>query len=112
MGIPLIDGRMDDVMGQVQVVILPYVYTVALHLVTSKVLSERLKRDGLPSTFDQPKMPAIITTTSIIAGLIVRKFIKVVHDIESFRREDKWNEKIGESLTGKRLFINLNILNL
>lgn len=54
-------------------------------------------------------MPAIITTTSIIAGLMVHEYIKVIHGIERFRREGKWNEKIGEPLAGKRVFINLSI---
>ena len=107
--IPLIDGGMDGAMGHVQVVIPPYSSCLNCSVTDRdmKVLSERLKCDGLPLNIGQPKVPAVITTTSVVAAIMVHEFIKIIHGIEKFRKTGKWDERLGEPLMGKRLFINL-----
>ncbi|MCE4628179.1 MAG: ThiF family adenylyltransferase [Desulfurococcales archaeon] len=107
--IPLIDGGMDGAMGHVQVVIPPYTSCLNCSVTDRdmKVLSERLKCEGMPLTIGQPKTPAVITTTSVIAGIMVHEYIKIIHGLEKFKRTGKWDERLGEPLAGKRLFINL-----
>ena len=107
--IPLIDGGMDGAMGHVQVVIPPYTSCLNCSVTDRdmKVLSERLKCEGIPLTIGQPKTPAVITTTSVIAGIMVHEYIKIIHGLEKFKRTGKWDERLGEPLAGKRIFINL-----
>ncbi len=107
--IPLIDGGMDGAMGHVQVVIPPYSSCLNCSVTDRdmKVLSEKLKCDGLPLTIGQPKTPAVITTTSVVAAIMVHEFIKIIHGLERFKKTGKWDERLGEPLMGKRLFINL-----
>ena len=108
-GKPLIDGGMEAGLGYVQVVVPPYTSCIAcsLHQRDMKILMERLSCVGLPQDMVTPKTPAVITTTSIIAGIMVHEFIKIIHGIDMFRKEGRWNMKIGEPLAGKRLYINL-----
>jgi len=107
--IPLIDGGMDGAMGHIQVVIPPYSSCLNCSVTDRdmKVLSERLKCEGIPLTIGQPKTPAIITTTSVVAAIMVHEFIKIIHGLDKFKKTGRWDERLGEPLMGKRLFINL-----
>lgn len=109
--IPLIDGGMDGPMGHVQVVIPPYTSCLACSysIRDEKALSARLKCDGVPADLATPRTPAIITTTSLIAALMVHEFIKIIHGIDQFRSSGRWNERIGEPIAGKRIYVNLSI---
>lgn len=111
LGIPLIDGGMDGPMGHVQVVVPPYTSCLSCSLTPRdyKALSARLRCDGVPTDLFTPKTPAVISTTAVVAGIMTHEFIKLILGIERFRREGKWNEKIGYPLAGKRVFINLSI---
>lgn len=111
LGIPLIDGGMDGPMGHVQVVIPPYTSCLACSysMKDERAISSRLRCDGVPADLMTPRTPAVITTTSVVAALMVHEFIKVIHGIDEFRRNGKWNERIGTPIAGKRIYINLSI---
>ena len=79
LSIPYIDGAMDSFTGKVQVV-LPST-TPCLECLTnsshSKILSLRFSCTGEDVSFHQPKVPAEITTTSIIGAIMVREAVKI-----------------------------------
>ena len=107
--IPLVDGGMDGAMGHVQTVIPPY--TSCLYCsVTDRdysLLADKLSCEGLPLKIGEPKVPAVITTTALIASIMTHEIIKIIHGIDKYRKTREWDEKLGAPLAGKRLFVNL-----
>jgi molybdopterin/thiamine biosynthesis adenylyltransferase len=83
--IPYIDGATDGFIGKVQVIIPPK--TPCLECTMNKthmsVMEKRFSCTGRDVTFFEEKLPAEITTTSVIAALQVREGIKI-----TCRRED------------------------
>lgn len=108
--IPLVDGGMDGPMGHVQTVIPPY--TSCLYCSVSqrdyKLLANKLSCEGLPLNIGEPKVPAVITTTSLIASIMAHEIVKIIHGLSEFKKTGKWNTRLGEPLSGKRIFVNLS----
>ncbi|MFH1246808.1 MAG: ThiF family adenylyltransferase [Candidatus Micrarchaeota archaeon] len=93
---PLIDGGTTGFLGKVQVVKKP---SPCLECGLSKqdydILWRKYSCTGEQLDILDPKMPALPTTTSIIAGVQVNEFLKIIHE-----------NKIGRTLVGKYLFYN------
>lgn len=94
--VPLIDGGTSGFMGKVQVVNKP---SPCIECGLSKqdygLLWKKYSCTGEQLDILDPKQPALPTTTSIIAGIQVNEFLKIVH-----------GEKFGKTLIGKYLFYN------
>jgi len=102
-GVPLVDGGMEGLQGQVQVVIPPDTPCLCCSL-TEKDWEIMWSRLSCTGPMEERKMPAIATTTSIISAIQVQEALKIIMGIESYRRDKKWNEFFGEPLFNKRLF--------
>lgn len=90
----VIDGGTTGFMGKVQVVVAP---SACLECSLAKkdyaALWKKYNCTGDVVDWQDPKMPALSTTTSIIAALQVNEFIKLVHGLEG-------------ALRGRYLFFN------
>jgi molybdopterin/thiamine biosynthesis adenylyltransferase len=77
--IPYIDGATDGFLGKVQVVIPPETPCLecTMNKTHMKVMEKRFSCTGREVTFFEDKLPAEITTTSIIASVQVREGLKV-----------------------------------
>ncbi len=82
--VPYIDGGTYGMSGKVQVVLPPETpcFQCALNRSHYRILEKRYSCTGREVTFFEPKMPAEITTTSIVAGIQVREAIKVACGLE------------------------------
>jgi len=101
--VPLVDGGMEGLQGQVQVVIPPDSPCLCCSL-TEKDWDIIWSRLSCTGPIGERKMPAISTTTSIISAIQVQEALKIIFGIENYRKNKKWNEFFGEPLLGKRLF--------
>jgi molybdopterin/thiamine biosynthesis adenylyltransferase len=82
--IPLIDGGTTGFMGKVQVVKAPSsCVECGLSKSDYNLLWKRYNCVGEPVDWVNPAMPALPTTTSVIAALQVKEFIKLVHANEN-----------------------------
>ncbi|MDP3741716.1 MAG: ThiF family adenylyltransferase [Candidatus Micrarchaeota archaeon] len=94
--VPLIDGGTTGFMGKVQVVSKP---SACIECAMSKqdyaILWRKYSCTGKQLDIFDPKMPALPTTTSIIAGIQANEFLKIIH-----------SGKFGASLAGRYLFYN------
>jgi len=79
-GTPYIDGGTMAVSGKVQVVIPPDgpCFQCGLNRSHYRVLERRFSCTGTDVSFYQPRMPAEITTTSVIAAIQVREALKLM----------------------------------
>ena len=102
-GVPLVDGGMEGLQGQVQVVLPPDTPCLCCSL-TEKDWDIIWSRLSCTGPIGERKTPAISTTTSIIAAIQVQEALKILFGIESYRKDRSWNEFFGEPLLGKRLF--------
>jgi len=106
--IPLVDGGTEGFMGYVQVVIPPD--TPCLECGMSerdwKHIWQRLSCTGPYEDVGERVIPALPTTTSIVAGIQVQEAIKIIFGLENYRKKKKWNDSFGVPLAGKRLFYN------
>ncbi|MDH7509107.1 MAG: ThiF family adenylyltransferase [Methanomassiliicoccales archaeon] len=79
-GVPYIDGGTDGTTGKIQVVLPPD--TPCLQCTTNKtharILEKRFSCTGQDISIYEPKIPAEITTTSIIAAIQVREGLKIL----------------------------------
>ncbi len=92
----LIDGGTTGFFGKVQVVSAPSpCIECGLSRQDYAILWRRYSCTGEGLDILDPKMPALPTTTSIIAGIQVNEFLKTVH-----------GENLGKKLVGKYLFYN------
>jgi len=101
--VPLVDGGMEGLQGQVQVVVPPDTPCLCCSL-TEKDWDIIWSRLSCTGPIGERKMPAISTTTSIISAIQVQEALKIIFGIENYRKNKKWNEFFGEPLLGKRLF--------
>ena len=92
---PLIDGGMEGYMGQVQVVIPGKTACIQCYVGEREIshMIKRLSCSAQGAEVSEYIIPALPTTTSIIAGLQVQEFIKLTLNI-------------GKVLANKRLFYN------
>jgi len=79
LGIPYIDGGTYGMAGKVQVVLPPDTpcFQCGLNRSHFRILEKRFSCTGEDVTFFEPKIPAEITTTSVVAAVQVREAIKV-----------------------------------
>jgi molybdopterin/thiamine biosynthesis adenylyltransferase len=77
--IPYIDGATDGFIGKVQVVMAPKTPCLecTMNKTHMKVLEKRFSCTGRDVTFFEDKLPAEITTTSVVAAVQVREGIKI-----------------------------------
>ena len=83
-GVPYIDGGTHGMFGKVQVVIPPCTPCLQCGLNRShfRVLERRYSCTGGEHTFYEPRVPAEVTTTSVIAALQVREGLKILSGAE------------------------------
>ncbi|HSV42335.1 MAG TPA: ThiF family adenylyltransferase [Methanomassiliicoccales archaeon] len=83
-GIPYIDGGTDGFSGKVQAVLPPSTPCLqcAMNRSHYKVLQKRFSCTGADVVYHERKMPAEITTTSVVAAIQVREGLKVVSGSE------------------------------
>jgi molybdopterin/thiamine biosynthesis adenylyltransferase len=107
-GIPLVDGGIHGFRGNVKVVFPPHSACLACNL-TFLDYASIYKKDpctGEDVETNDPKLPGIATTSSIISALQVQEVLKIVQGIDEFKAEGHWNEEIGIPIVGKVLFFN------
>jgi molybdopterin/thiamine biosynthesis adenylyltransferase len=77
--VPYIDGATDGFIGKVQVVLAPETPCLecTMNKTHMKVMEKRFSCTGRDVTFFQDKLPAEITTTSVIAAVQVREGLKI-----------------------------------
>ncbi len=93
---PLIDGGTAGFLGKVQVVQKPLAcIECGLSKQDYGILWKKYSCTGEQLDISDPKQPALPTTTSVIAGIQVNEFLKIIH-----------GEKFGRNLVGKYLFYN------
>lgn len=78
--VPYVDGGTDGFRGRVQAVVPPSTPCLQCGMNRShfKVMERRFSCTGQDTVYYQPKMPAEITTTSIIAAVQVREAVKIL----------------------------------
>jgi molybdopterin/thiamine biosynthesis adenylyltransferase len=81
-GIPYIDGGTNGFRGKVQVVIPPETPCLQCSMNRShyRIMERRFSCTGADVNYYEPKIPAEITTTSVVAAIQVREAIKIVSD--------------------------------
>lgn len=107
-GIPIVDGGIHGFRGNVKVVFPPHSACLACNL-TFLDYASIYKKDpctGEDVETNDPKLPGIATTSSIISALQVQEVLKIIQGIDEFKSEGHWNEEIGIPLLGKVLFFN------
>ncbi len=79
-GVPYIDGGTNGFAGRVQVVVPPLTPCLQCGMNRShyRILERRHSCTGSEVTFFEPKVPAEITTTALIAAVQVREALKIV----------------------------------
>ncbi len=93
--IPYIDGATDGFIGKVQVVVAPETPCLecTMNKTHMKVMDKRFSCTGRDVTFFEEKLPAEITTTSVIAAVQVREALKL-------------SSKNNDYLSGKLFYYN------
>lgn len=78
--VPYIDGGTSGMNGKVQVVLPPSspCLQCSMNRTHYRVIEKRLSCTGEDVSFFEPKMPAEITTTSVVGALQVREAIKII----------------------------------
>jgi molybdopterin/thiamine biosynthesis adenylyltransferase len=89
--VPYIDGATDGFLGKVQNVFAPKTPCLecTMNKTHMKVMEKRFSCTGRDVTFFQDKLPAEITTTSVVAAVQVREGIKI-----TCKRENVLTNKI------------------
>ena len=103
--VPYIDGGFSGFSGSVKVVVPPISACLACSY-TSEEYERVFEKDsctGQPIDIDNPKIPSIVTSSSLVASLQIQEMLKIVLGIDSFKRKGIWNEKIGIPSIGKHL---------
>jgi len=79
-GIPFVDGGMDGFIGKVMVVRPPggACLQCGMNRTHAKVAELRFSCTGSGVVFHQPRVPAEITTTSVVSAIMVREAMKIV----------------------------------
>ena len=106
--VPLIDGGIDGLLGQVQVVVPPH--TPCLQCGMTDRDREfswiHVSCGGQYEDLGERKMPAITTIASIIAAIQVNEALKIVMGYETGGENEAHNNPLGSSLAGRRLFFS------
>lgn len=106
--VPLIDGGIDGLLGQVQVVVPPY--TPCLQCGMTERDKEfswmHVSCGGQYEELGERKMPALTTIASIIAAMQVNEGLKILMGGEVIHQREDENSLFGSSLAGKRLFFS------
>ena len=78
-GVPYIDGGTHGFRGKVQVVIPPHTPCLqcAMNRTHYRVMEKRFSCTGADVNYYEPKTPAEITTTSVVAAIQVREAVKI-----------------------------------
>lgn len=107
---PLIDGGIEGFQGQVQVVLPPKSPCIECSIGEreKKLIWSRLSCTGQYVDVGERKMPALPTTTSLIAAIQVQEGIKIIFGLEDYMETGRWSGVFGEPLVGKRLFYSAN----
>lgn len=103
--VPYIDGGFSGFAGSVKVVLPPFTPCLACSY-SSEEFERVFERDsctGHPIEIDNPKIPSIVTCSSLVASLQIQEMLKIILGMDSFRREGTWNTEIGEPSIGKHL---------
>jgi len=102
---PYVDGATDGLLGQVRVVVPPYTSCYECYLPTGayqdigerfSCTREQLEEMGLP----EEHIPAVPTTTSIIAAIVVDEAVKVLMGMDVLRARGTWHAGIGSPIDG------------
>lgn len=105
--LPFIDGSMHGFVGMIRDVIPPE--TACIECGFSKEDYFKIyKKDpctGKNLNIKDPKIPAIATTSSIIAAMQVQEAIKIIHGIKNYRKDKKWSS-LGIPLAGLAAYYN------
>lgn len=103
--VPYIDGGFSGFAGSVKVIFPPYTACLACSY-SSQEFERIFERDsctGERIEIDDPKVPSIITCSSLVASLQIQEMLKLILGIDSFKKEGKWNTEIGAPSIGKHL---------
>lgn len=104
--VPIIDGRIEELLGQVQVVV-PRITSCLECAVTARdrdLMWQKISCSGSLEQTSEPKIASLSATNSIIAGIQVLEAIKLVHGLETFKERGEWDSSFGAPLAGKCLF--------
>ncbi len=95
--VPYIDGGTDGFRGKLQVVVPPVTPCLqcAMNRSHFKVMERRFSCTGHDTVFYQPKMPAEITTTSVIAALQVREAVKLLSGMGTIKHALYYDGVLG-----------------
>jgi len=94
--IPLVDGGTHGMRGMVQVVIPPSSACLQCRWrsLSADILSKKYSCAGEVMAVFEPKVPALSTSTSVIGGIQAREAIKILQNIDYYRKNKKWPEGI------------------
>jgi len=108
-GIPLIDGGIEGMLGNVTVVVPPETPCIECGITDMDLqhLWDRLSCGGEATGLEGPKLPYVPMSAAVVAGIQVAEAVKTVLGREEFRRSGKWPLGVGEPMMGKTLFIDL-----
>ncbi|MGC1120521.1 MAG: ThiF family adenylyltransferase [Candidatus Methanofastidiosia archaeon] len=103
--VPYIDGGFSGFAGSVKVIVPPISACLACSY-SSEDYEDVFRKDpctGQQIQNDNPKIPSIVTCSSIVASLQIQEMLKIILGIDSFREKGIWNTQIGIPSIGKHL---------
>jgi molybdopterin/thiamine biosynthesis adenylyltransferase len=108
-GIPLIDGGIEGMLGNVTVVVPPETPCIECGITDMDLehLWDKISCGGEATNIDEPKIPYVPMSAAVVAGIQVAEAIKIVLGREGFKRDGRWPHGLGEPMMGKTLFIDL-----
>lgn len=101
---PLIDGGIESFYGHVQTVI-PYKTACLYCSITDHTI--KMMERGVQCSVIEEKIPAVVTTASIISALMTQDLIKIVLGLDHYLKTGKWPKESGEPFAGKKFFMNI-----
>jgi molybdopterin/thiamine biosynthesis adenylyltransferase len=106
-GIPLIDGGIEGMLGNVTVVVPPESPCIECGITDMDMqhLWDRLSCGGEATGIEGPKIAYVPMSAAVVAGIQVTEALKILLGMDEFRTSGKW--PIGEPIAGKTLFIDL-----
>jgi molybdopterin/thiamine biosynthesis adenylyltransferase len=106
-GIPLIDGGIEGMLGNVTVVVPPESPCIECGITDMDMqhLWDRLSCGGEATGIEGPKIAYVPMSAAVVAGIQATEALKILLGMDEFRTSGKW--PIGEPIAGKTLFIDL-----